>query len=301
MASDRLGRGVDVRHGRIRRYAIARSLMTVSAVGATLLMLPNVVHAASGCKVGTASYERAQFGLDIGLSAGVVGFSALGLYGVTQVRRGQWIPAIDRNTPTERTRGPGIASDILTFGSYAMAAGVAVYATVRCRNAYTLRRSRATPLLEVFWPWMWTVGVTEFTKSFAGRPRPYTRGESGLSDDADDYRSFFSGHTSTSTAVVTAAVAAGLRFSPRLSRPLPRILISAGSGLAYGMSAGTMRVYSAEHHWSDVLVGASVGAAIGLLPLATEWFGEGRDGEALAVRVGPWMRGGPGATVLGRF
>ena len=283
-----------------RRRAAARRVVMASAVGVSLAALPALARAAPGCKTGTAEYERAQFGMDVGLSAGAIGVSALGVYGVTQVRGDQWVPAIDGSVPVEHSRAPKIASDILTFGSYAVAAGVAVYTTVRCRNDYTLKRSRATPLLEVFWPWMWTVGVTELTKSFSGRPRPYTRGHSGVSDDPDDYRSFFSGHTSTSTVMVTATVAASLRFSPRLSRPLPRILISVGSGFAYGMTAGTMRVLAAEHHWSDVLVGASVGTAIGLLPTATELFGARQRDSGPVVRVGPWVNG-TGATVLGRF
>jgi len=294
-APNRRGRGFEA-----QRRGVARRVMTASAVGASLVAPPALARAAPGCKTGTAAYERAQFGMDVGLSAGAIGVSALGVYGVTQVRGDQWVPAIDSNVPVEHSRGPKIASDVLTFGSYAVAAGVAVYTTVRCRNEYTLKRSRATPLLEVFWPWMWTVGVTELTKSFSGRPRPYTRGHEGFSEDPDDYRSFFSGHTSTSTVMVTATVAASLRFSPTLSRPLPRTLISVGSGLAYGMTAGSMRVLAAEHHWSDVLIGASVGTAIGLLPSATELFGaRDRDGRP-SVRVGPWMHG-TGATVLGRF
>lgn len=275
-------------------------LLTMLALVAVSLGFPSVAHASPGCKTGSAEYERAQFGLDLGLTAGSMGATAIGLYGVTQAKGGQWVPGIDRRVPVDAARGTRTASDVFTFGSYGLAVAWAAYATVRCRNEYTLKRSRATPLMELFWPWMWTVGVTEFTKSFAGRPRPYTRGSLGISDKDDDYRSFFSGHTSTASVVMTVTVSSGLRFAPRLARPLPRILISAGAGLSYGLLSGTMRVHAARHHWSDVLVGASVGTAIGVLPIAAELFGRKHNGDPRVVRVSPWP-GGRGGSVSGRF
>ncbi|MBL4683543.1 MAG: phosphatase PAP2 family protein [Nannocystaceae bacterium] len=275
-------------------------LLTMLALVAVSLGFPGVAQASPGCKTGSAEYERAQFGLDLGLTAGSMGASAIGLYGVTQAKGGQWVPAIDRRVPVDSARGTRTASDVFTFGAYGLAVGWAVYATVRCRNEYTLKRSRATPLMELVWPWMWTVGVTEFTKSFAGRPRPYTRGSMGISEKDDDYRSFFSGHTSTASAVMTVTVSSGLRFAPRLARPLPRVLISAGAGLSYGFLSGIMRVQAARHHWSDVLVGASVGTAIGLLPIATELFGRKRNGELRTLRASSWP-GGRGGSISGRF
>ena len=148
---------------------------------------------ASGCKTGSEVYERAQFGTDLGLTLGGGAVAATGRFSILQVRRDPWVPAIDRNVPVEPAGGTEIASDVLLFSSYAAAAGWGIYVTVRCNREYTLRRSVATPLLEVAWPFLWTYGVGEVTKSFVGRPRPYTRGSEGFVDERDDFRSFLLG------------------------------------------------------------------------------------------------------------
>lgn len=256
--------------------------------------------AASGCKTGSEVYERAQFGADLGLTLGGGAVGAMGRFSILQVRRDPWVPPIDRNVPVEAAGGTETASDVLLLSSYAAAAGWGIYVTVRCNREYTLRRSVATPLLEVAWPFLWTYGVGEVTKSFAGRPRPYTRGSEGFVDERDDFRSFFSGHTSTSAVMTALTVSSVLRFAPgRLSKPWVRAVIGGAAGFGYGMTTGSMRVLSAKHHWSDVLVGATVGASIGLLPIATERIGE-RWGDDASVAVGPWPAG-RGAAVQGRF
>lgn len=255
---------------------------------------------ASGCKTGSEVYERAQFGTDLGLTLGGGAVAATGRFSILQVRRDPWVPAIDRSVPVDPTGNTEIASDVLVFSSYAAAAGWGIYVTVRCNREYTLRRSVATPLLEVAWPFLWTYGIGEVTKSFVGRPRPYTRGSEGFVDERDDFRSFFSGHTSTSAVMTALTVSSVLRFAPgKLSAPWVRAVIGGGAGLAYGLTTGSMRVLSAKHHWSDVLVGASVGASIGLLPIATERIGQ-RWGDDATVAVGPWPAG-RGAAVQGRF
>lgn len=101
--------------------------------------------------------------------------------------------------------------------------------------------------------------------------------------------------------MTTVAVGTGLRFARgRVSKPGARALIAAGSGLAYGLTTGTMRVLSAKHHWSDVMTGAAIGAGIGVLPIVTEAIGRNarpRD-EARRVHVGPFPGGG---RLSGRF
>ncbi len=278
--------------------------IATSVVGCVLWLCPTPVQAA-GCKTGSETYERAQFGMDLGLSLGGGATAAMGRFGILQRRGRDWDLAIDRGVPENGSSAARVASDVLLWGSFAVAAGWGVYATVRCNRAYTLRRSVATPLLEVVWPFLWTYGLGEVVKSFSGRPRPYTRGEEGFVDERDDYRAFWSGHTANSALMTTVTVASGLRFAQgRASKTGPRVLIAAASGLTYGLTTGVTRVVAARHHWSDILVGGVVGTGIGLLPIAAEAFGRKLDGDGgndvRQVRLGPWL-GGAGGQLTGRF
>lgn len=145
---------------------------------------------ASGCKTSSAAHERAQFATDLGLTLGGTGVAAMGRFGVVQVRGSQWVPPIDRRVPVNGSHAADVAGEIVLYTAYAAALATATVVSVHCRHAFTLRRSLATPLLEVAWPWLWTFGVGELTKSFAGRPRPYTRGRQGLTEDRDDFGLF---------------------------------------------------------------------------------------------------------------
>ncbi|MEM6993803.1 MAG: phosphatase PAP2 family protein [Myxococcota bacterium] len=266
-------------------------------VGAALWFVPASASAA-GCKRGSEGFERAQFGVDLGLSLGGGATAAVGRFAILQRRGRDWDLAIDRGVPENGSEASRIASDVLLWSSFAGAAAWGIYATVHCNRRYTLRRTVATPLLEVVWPFLWTYGLGEITKSFSGRPRPYTRGEEGFMDERDDYRSFWSGHTANSATMVSVTVGSALRFAKgRAGTRGGRALISAGSGLVYGLTTGVTRVVAARHHWSDILVGGFIGTGIGLLPIATEAIGRHGEGE---IAIGPWL-GGAGGQVGGRF
>lgn len=94
------------------------------------------------------------------------------------------------------------------------------------------------------------------------RPLPVTyAGEGRLQQQAQGYRSFYSGHTSTAVAALTAAAwTAHLRYG---TGAWPWVV----TGLA-GASVAVERVAAGRHFPSDVLVGAAAGFGVGtLVPL----------------------------------
>jgi membrane-associated phospholipid phosphatase len=106
--------------------------------------------------------------------------------------------------------------------------------------------------------------AVQITTSFAvARPRPRVyNSETSLEDrtDANSERSFFSGHVANTMAASVAA----LRTFQRLRKPVVGWTMF-GVGLAGTSLVGVSRVAAGAHFPSDVLVGAAMGAGIGLV------------------------------------
>ena len=94
-----------------------------------------------------------------------------------------------------------------------------------------------------------------------GRTRPRTRTALPGSSDATSrqaHESFFSGHTS---AAFSVGVAAAQVASMRGYRLAPWMW---GGAIVFGTTTGLMRLAGADHHPSDVIVGAAVATVIGV-------------------------------------
>jgi membrane-associated phospholipid phosphatase len=142
-------------------------------------------------------------------------------------------------------------------------------------------------------------GMTQSLVSLAvRRPRPfmYQQGvELEQRRSADASHSFFSGHT---TAVFSAASAFATIYSIRRPksplRPLVWIL-----ALGAASAVPVLRVAAGEHFWSDVLVGAAVGSAFGILIPAAH------HRRGIAKAIPSWLSVGPGpasgASLWARF
>ncbi len=100
--------------------------------------------------------------------------------------------------------------------------------------------------------------LAQIAKYSVQRPLPRTyAGDAKLIDSPGGYRSFYSGHTSTTFAALTATA-----FTMRLrhgERVWPWL-----AAAAVGTSVGIERVAAGRHFPSDVIVGAVVGTAVGL-------------------------------------
>jgi membrane-associated phospholipid phosphatase len=132
----------------------------------------------------------------------------------------------------------------------------------------------------------------------AGRARPYSARCESEPDfnrqcgKPDQYRSFFSGHTAL------AFSSAGLVCAHHANVPLyggkGADAVACGVSMATATTVGTLRMVAHRHYFSDVLVGAAVGGALGAgLPLLHYR----RSDADPAERSGQRMT----ATISGRF
>lgn len=101
--------------------------------------------------------------------------------------------------------------------------------------------------------------LTNVVKYAAGRQRPYAHFAAGVPFSPEDNLSFFSGHTSFAFAT---AVSAGIVAHARGYAAEPYIW---AGGLTLAGLTGYLRIAADKHYFSDVLVGAAVGAGAGLL------------------------------------
>lgn len=100
--------------------------------------------------------------------------------------------------------------------------------------------------------------------AITGRPRPYMYGtEAPLSVRANGNGglSYFSGHTATSFGAVTSTFMTLRRLHPAERWPW---LVLAGGATVAGL-VGATRILAGDHFPTDVIAGAFVGAAIGVL------------------------------------
>jgi membrane-associated phospholipid phosphatase len=151
--------------------------------------------------------------------------------------------------------------------------------------------------------------VQLWTANLASRERPYGRlcDTGDISPESSDctsdyrYRSFYSGHTSTSFALA-AATCTHHSYVPFFGGRNEWVPCAAGLTLA--ALTGAARMVADQHYVTDVIVGAAAGSAIGwLIPWLHYETGVGEDlgrgtGSALQVAVAPTPRG---ISVTGTF
>jgi hypothetical protein len=103
-------------------------------------------------------------------------------------------------------------------------------------------------------------------KYIVRRPRPYVYSDDprvqvyARAEGADSHLSFYSGHASTTFA---AAVAGSYLFAQRSTDENARAFVW-GFTLATASATATLRTRAGKHFYSDVIVGAVIGAAFGL-------------------------------------
>lgn len=106
--------------------------------------------------------------------------------------------------------------------------------------------------------------LNQLTKRIVQRPRPSVYARSRSEQERVSYGdtlSFYSGHTSLAFA---GAVSLGTTYARRHDDPRAEAAVW-GVGLGVASMTGIGRVLAGKHFWTDVLVGAATGGAIGWL------------------------------------
>ena len=136
------------------------------------------------------------------------------------------------------------------------------------------------------------LALNAIAKYTVGRPRPYTYSEDPRIQAYSDHEgrdsrlSFFSGHACTTFA---AAVAGGYLYSQATTDTTARAL-TWGIGLTLASATANLRVRAGKHFYSDILVGAVVGAGVGTLVPYLHY----RDRDHNALSRGEWVAIGAG-------
>lgn len=158
------------------------------------------------------------------------------------------------------------------------------------------QRDNMVDAIVMFESFLLTAHVTLLTKFTAGRRRPFVKAGSEAQRDAltgpqEDNVSFFSGHTSSTFAL---AVAAGATASFRGYKHAPVVW---GLGVPLAALTGYLSIAADRHYFTDVLTGALVGSAIGVLvPWLHRHRADERDSRMPSVSAAPgtlmftWVR-----------
>lgn len=165
-------------------------------------------------------------------------------------------PGLDRSAIQNWSPKIATASDVLLYSSLALPAFMMIN-----RNARKDFLAVGFIYAEVA---MLTVGVTELAKNLVLRPRPFVYNpdvDMGIKTDRDARQSFFSGHTSLTTALcfTTAKV-----FSDYSDNKTHEALVWTGAIILPAVT-GYLRYEAGKHFPSDIIAGYIVGGAIGYL------------------------------------
>lgn len=166
------------------------------------------------------------------------------------------VPGFDRSATDNWNPKAKLASDVLLYGSFTLPAFMMINKRARKDFLVVGFIYAETALL--------TLGVTEFTKSAARRPRPFVYNpnvDMAEKTDRDARFSFFSGHTSITAALcfTTAKI-----FSDYSDNTTHEALVWTGAAILPAATA-FLRYESGKHFPSDIITGYMVGGAIGYL------------------------------------
>jgi len=171
---------------------------------------------------------------------------------------------VDLSARRLRWRRPELADSLSDMSAFVGTPLTAVGATVLAAAHDDRSRDAGADLLLISESGVLAADLNQLVKFTAARERPYAHArvlaDPSLRDlSVDDHLSFYSGHT---TEAVSVAVAAGTVASLRGYRLAPLVW---ASSLPLALVTGYLRIGADRHYFTDVLVGAVTGAAVGVL------------------------------------
>ncbi len=156
------------------------------------------------------------------------------------------ISGVDQWHYTEADKQVQFTSDVTFFGTMG---AVGVLGLIHWEDGYV------NTMAQNIWI---TANLTQSVKLLAQRQRPAFFGSN------DDYRSFFSGHSSiTATAATTA-----LWYAYHVKNPNKWAKPLGWTSLGLSLTTGILRIISGKHYPSDVITGFAVGTGVALLNLS---------------------------------
>ena len=166
------------------------------------------------------------------------------------------IPGFDRPATNRWSPNAALASDILLYGSVTLPAFLMINKRMRQDFLVIGFIYAETAML--------TLGVTELTKGLSKRARPFVYNDDVSMDrklERDSRLSFFSGHTSITTALCFATAKI---FSDYSDNPTHEALVWTAAA-AVPLTTAYLRYEAGKHFPSDVIAGYFIGGAIGYL------------------------------------
>jgi len=197
-------------------------------------------------------------------------------------------PGIDASVKGALRWGtPGTAATISDIGAFGVIplATFGVHAAMVYANGGTVGEW-GTDALVILESMVVAADMTQIVKFGVGRERPFVHDLSAAEkgntkNPADNDLSFFSGHTSFTVA---GAVSSGMVATLKGYKAAPWIW---GTGLSLALTTGYLRIAADKHYFTDVMTGAVVGAASGVL---VPWLHRPKRGDGASVSS---MTGGP--------
>ena len=215
------------------------------------------------------------------------------------------INPLDRGVPGNHNPAAKTYSDIGLYTAiglpFALDLGDSLIQRARDGSAQRSRHMRnwgrdVVILLETFAVNYATTNVVKFA---VRRPRPYSYDpDSDVADPtANDARlSFFSGHASTTFAMAAAYASLFQARHPRSRWIAPVWVI----GMSLASTTAIARVAAGKHFWTDIIVGAAVGSAVGVAIPALHRRREQGPARHMSMSLAP-ARTGSLLLVQGRF
>ena len=166
------------------------------------------------------------------------------------------LPGFDRPAVKKWSPNAALASDVLLYGSVTLPAFLMIDKRMRKDFLVIGFIYAQTAML--------TLGATELTKGLSRRVRPFVYNENVALErkmERDARLSFFSGHTSITTALcfTTAKV-----FSDYSDNPMHEALVWTAAATV-PIATAYLRYEAGKHFPSDVIAGYFIGGAIGYL------------------------------------
>lgn len=167
-----------------------------------------------------------------------------------------WLDAKVRNTVV--WRNPAAARHVSDAIAFAVLPAAMVAHQLLAANAAGDGKAGLIDVLVVAEATALAADLNQLVKFNAARIRPFVRyGDPARPHEPDDHLSFYSGHTSLAFSLASSA---GMVSTLRGYKSAPWVW---GVGMSLAASVGWLRMGGDMHCFTDVLVGAAVGTALG--------------------------------------